>query len=274
MKKEIKKKEIALVYLAAGISSRFKGKIKQLVKINSKTLIEHSLNQALKSNFSKIIFIVGNKTELAFKKKFKEFYKGVPIFYALQKYDEKKRDKPWGTADALCSASPILDCPFVICNGDDIYGEHTFKILVNHLNKSKDSAIVGYKLKASLPDKGEVNRGIINTKNKYLKELKDAINISRSNLSNLSPNNLSGMGIYAFHPNDLKLIEKRVKKFKEKNKRSKKAEIGLPDQITSLIKRKKLKMKVYHAKNKWYGITNLGDEKIIRKQLKSKEIRL
>ena len=43
-------KEIAIVYPVAGLSSRFQGKIKQFAQVgpNNETLIEYSLNQALK----------------------------------------------------------------------------------------------------------------------------------------------------------------------------------------------------------------------------------
>jgi len=57
----------------------------------------------------------------------------------LQKFDEATRERPWGTADALMSAAAILDCPFIICNGDDIYGESTFKTLADHLIKMYES---------------------------------------------------------------------------------------------------------------------------------------
>ena len=59
------KDNLILVYMVAGISSRFGGKIKQFAPINDagKTLIEHSLDQALPAGFTKIIFIVGNTTE-------------------------------------------------------------------------------------------------------------------------------------------------------------------------------------------------------------------
>ena len=97
-------KEMALVYIVAGISSRFRGKIKQFAKVgrNGETLIECSLKQAIPAGFSKIIFVVGNKTEKVFKEKFGENYEGIPVYYAFQFYDESLRDKPWGTTDALC----------------------------------------------------------------------------------------------------------------------------------------------------------------------------
>ena len=65
-------KDLTLVYMLAGLSSRFEGKIKQLVKIsnNGQTLIEKSIEQAIPYGFTKIVFIVGNKTEQPFKEKF------------------------------------------------------------------------------------------------------------------------------------------------------------------------------------------------------------
>ena len=53
-------KKISLVFMVAWLSSRFGWKIKQFAKVwpNDSTLIEYSMDQALKSNFSEIIFIV------------------------------------------------------------------------------------------------------------------------------------------------------------------------------------------------------------------------
>ena len=156
------KKEIAIVYMVAGISSRFGGRIKQFAKVgpSEETLIEYSLNQALKAGFAKIIFVVGNMTEKPFKERFGDNYRGIPVYYALQKFDPKKRSRPWGTSDALCSIKEIIDCPFVVCNGDDIYGKNTFKTLFNHLKESNEEATVGFRLNEAIPEKGAVKRAI------------------------------------------------------------------------------------------------------------------
>ncbi len=273
MKNNIKKEEIALVYLVAGISSRFGEKSKSFARVGpaGETLIEYSLNQALKSEFSKIIFVVGNKTERQFKKKFKNSYKGVPVFYALQSYDETTRDKPWGTADALCSVHSLLDCPFVMCNGDDIYGENSFNILVKHLKTSREDATVAYKLLDVLPENGSVNRGIIQSKAGYIISIHDSINILKSDLksSKREPDDLCSMSLFALYPDSLKFLKSAVEKFKEQNKGDRKAETGLPDQITELIKKRKIKMKIYIAVDKWFGPTNPEDEEAVRISLKS-----
>jgi len=264
-------KEIALVYLVAGISSRFLGKIKQFapVGVNGETLIEVSLNQALLSDFSKIIFIVGNKTEKPFKEKFRDNYHGIPVYYATQFYDETLRDRPWGTTDALCSAKPFLNCPFVVCNGDDLYGENSFKILADHLMRYKDCASIGFKLSKVLPEQGKTNRGIFQSdKNGYITDLKEVIGIEKPDLGKtFNEDTLCSMNLFGLHPEMLNELSLILAQFKEKNKGERKAEALLPEDISTLIKKDKISMRVYSTPDSWIGITNPEDEEIVRRKI-------
>lgn len=256
----------AIVYMVAGISSRF-GSIKQFVKVSEKeTLIEHSLNQALKAGFNKIYFIVGNKTEKPFKKKFGNFYKGIPIAYVQQIYDEKIRDKPWGTVDALCAIKDTIKEPFVVCNGDDIYGEKTFKILHGHLQKSNEEATTGYMLSEVIPKEGKTNRGIIKETNNYVYDIIETFEIEHSNLNEkgLHKNSLCSMNIFAFHPETVFMLSEKLEAFKKANTNNRKIECLLPNEIGNLIKSGKIKMKLYKTEDKWLGVTNPGDENIVR----------
>ncbi len=264
-------KEIALVYIVAGISSRFQGKIKQFAKVgvNGETLIECSLKQAIPAGFSKIIFVVGNKTEKIFKEKFKDNYKGIPVYYASQFYDENLRDKPWGTTDALCSAKPLLNCPFVICNGDDLYGENTFKIAAEHLKKYDNCAAVGFKLKDVLPEHGKTNRGIFQyNKKNFITEIKEIIGIEKEDIGRLfKEDSLCSMNMFALQPNVLDELSVTLNKFKERNKRERKIEALLPEDLSNLIKQKKISMRIYSTPDSWIGITNPEDEEIVRRKL-------
>lgn len=263
----------AIVYMVAGISSRF-GSIKQFVKVTEKeTLIEHSLNQALKAGFNKIYFIVGNKTEKPFKEKFGNSYKGVPITYVLQIYDEKTRDKPWGTVDAICSIKNVIKEPFVVCNGDDIYGEKTFQILHDHLQKSNEEATAGYILSEVIPKEGKTNRGIIKEANNYVEDIVETFEIEHSNLKQkgLDKNSLCSMNIFAFHPKAVFLLSKKLEAFKKENEGNRKIECLLPNEIGNLIKNNKIKMKLYKTDDKWMGVTNPGDENIVRQFIESQK---
>lgn len=88
-----------IVFLVAGLSTRYGGTLKQMAIINSKneTLIEYSVNQALndKTNFTKLIFITNPKTEQLYVDIFGENYKNTPVEYIQQTFDPTRRKKPW-----------------------------------------------------------------------------------------------------------------------------------------------------------------------------------
>lgn len=265
--------ELALVYMVAGMSSRFLGKIKQFAVIgdNGETLIEHSLKQAIPAGFTKIIFIVGNKTEIPFKEKFGDSYKEIPVYYAFQTYDENKRERPWGTTDALCSAQSFLDCPFVVCNGDDLYGENSFKILAEHLKKNNTCATLGFKLGTCLPEIGKVNRGIFQTEGNIITEIKEGFGIEKSNLAekNLTEDSLCSMNIFALQPEVLIELSNLLKEFKEKNKEDRRIEALIPEDVSSLIKQKKIVVNLYPLSDVCIGITNPGDEEVVKEKLRN-----
>ena len=267
-------KEIALVYMVAGISSRFGGKIKAFAEVgpNNETLLEYSLNQALPAGFNKIILIVGEKTQEPFKQKFGDNYKGTPIQYVLQKYDSTIRQRPWGTTDAVCATEKVIDGPFVVCNGDDIYGKEAFKILYNHLKENSTEATIGYKLETVLPEKGEYNRGIfkIDPLTNNITSIKEVLGISRENLSenNISIKDLCSMNVFAFQKQTLDYLCEIVRNFKEQHKLDTKIECLLPQEIGNLIKDEKITMKLYPTEEKWFGISHPEDVEIVKQELK------
>lgn len=264
--------EKAIVFMVAGISKRFNSKIKQFAQVgkNNETLIKVSLDHALKAGFNKIIFIVGNKTEKPFKEKFGNNYKGIKVEYAVQPYDEAERDKPWGTTDALCSAKELIDYPFVVCNGDDLYGENTFKVLSETLY-GEGEATIGYDLGGVLPEKGSTCRGIFNSEEGYVKEIKEYFDIEKDKLAEkgLTETDLCSMNIFALHPEVIGMLHEKLVVFKEKNKGDRKIESLLPQDLSELINEEKIKMKLFPATEKWIGVTNPGDEVFVREFLKN-----
>jgi hypothetical protein len=267
-------KDIAIVYMVAGLSSRFNGKIKSFAKVGAdeETLIEMSLKQALPAGFTKIIFIVSDKTKDSFKEKFGNSFQGIPVYYALQDYDTDKRDKPWGTTDALCVAKELINCPFVVCNGDDIYGSKTFEILVEHLKNNSTDATIGYLLKDCLSENGSVNRGIFQVDSKnQIKSINETFDITPLNLKSkdLSNKTLCSQNIFALCPSTIESLNEILIKFKEKHKEDRKIEALLPQHLNELINSEKLTMKFYTTPEKWYGITNPEDEETLREELNS-----
>lgn len=260
-----------VVYMVAGLSSRFGGKIKQFAKVtDTETLIEYSMNEAIKAGAKKFVFIVGTLTETPFKEKFGTNYNGLPIDYALQKFDSAERDKPWGTVDALVSAKNVLDTGFIVCNGDDLYGANNFKILFDHLKKSSEDASVGYQLEKVVPETGSVNRGLYKTSEDYVMSIDETFGITKSDLEKY-PNYLCSMNFFALHPETVLLLEAQLDKFKTENKGNRKVECLLPVEISNLIAKGKIKLKLYPANGDWLGITNPDDEFIVREIIKTRK---
>ena len=263
---------LTIVYMVAGLSSRFGGKIKAFAEVGPKgeTLIECSLDQAIKAGFTKIIFIVGNKTEKPFKEKFGDNYKGVPIAYVLQKYNPEKRDKPWGTCDAVCTLKGKINEPFLISNGDELYGEKSFQILVEHLEKEKTPATIGFDLMEMFPEKGTANRGIFALdENNTVKSINEIIGISKENFKEkgVEENSFCSVNVFVLTPNILEELDKILTKFKEEYKENRTAECLLPIELTRLIKGDKIKIKFYYSPEKWLGITNPEDELKVKEEL-------
>lgn len=266
--------EISLVCLAAGMSKRFGGELKQFARVgkNNETLIECIINQAISAGINKIILVVREETKEKFEEIFKDKYRGIPVHYALQRYDKEKREKPWGTGDAVCSAAELIKEPCIICTGDDLPGEKAFRILANHLRIKKEEATVAKKLIDMLPKEGEVNRGIFKTENGHTTDGEEVLGISRENFrkKGLEEGTLVSISLFALHPQTIRLVNEKLKDFKEKNKEDKKIEFYLNINLVELIKEHKIQMEVYVTDEKWLGITNKEDEDKIRKELNKK----
>lgn len=267
-------KEVALVYMVAGMSSRFGGKVKQFARVgpNNETLIEYSLGQALKSGFSKIIFVVGNKTEAGFREMFGNEHRGVPVFYARQEFDSEIRDKPWGTVDALCSAKEFIDCPFVVCNGDDIYGETSFRVVFDSLRDNGENSTVGIKLGNMLSDNCSVNRGIFEIgEDGYVKSLDEVFGIEKSNLAekNLGSEYLCNVNLFGFSRDVLDALSLLLKSFKQENEGDKEIECLLPIELSKLIKKDLIKVKLCSTPDKWMGVTGPEDAEVVRRTILS-----
>jgi NDP-sugar pyrophosphorylase family protein len=263
---------VTIIYMVAGMSSRFGGKIKQFARVgmNGETLIEVSIKQAINAGFDKIVFIVGEKTETPFKEMFGKSYNNTPIFYAKQSFNPNTRDKPWGTTDALVCAKEIINSDFVVCNGDDIYGENAFKQACDFLKNNSCGVTLGYELKNVIPDEGTVNRGIYETdKEENVLSIKEVFDISKKNLTekNLTENTLCSMNLFGLPKDAIFEIEKQLIKFKEKNNKSRTAECLLPVELANLIKENKLKLKLVKTEDDWFGVTNPDDEEKVRKLL-------
>lgn len=105
-----------LVILAAGKGTRMgeltKNTPKPMLNVLGKNLIEHKLDATPLEFFSEIILVVGYLQEVI-KNYFGSEYRGVPITYI--------EDTVQGTGKAVWNAKDVLNEPFLVMMGDDIY---------------------------------------------------------------------------------------------------------------------------------------------------------
>lgn len=253
---------VALVYLVAGLSSRFGGNVKQMAIVgpNGETLIEYSVKQALMSPFNKIVFITNRKTEQLFRNIFGNMYNGTDIIYVEQVYSTSERTRPWGTTDAICSINDIIDEPFILVNGDDLYGENTFKYGYEKIHNSKNNFVGCVKMDKLIPVDGKnVNRGVIFVQGNNVTKMKEMLNVNINNTELLSE--YGNVNFICMQPDILNNLQQLLNKFKDENKGNKNIECLLPDSLDILIQNNILKMEFFEITDKILGITHPGDEK-------------
>ena len=165
-----------LLVLAAGMGSRYGG-LKQLdgVGPSGETIMEFSIYDAIKAGFGKVVFVIRESFEQAFKDKFGNKFEGkIEIAYAFQEInfevpgidDMPERTKPWGTAHAVLAAKDHINEPFAVINADDYYGTEAYQLVGDFLRDKASPelySMVGYILSNTISDHGEVNRGVCNT---------------------------------------------------------------------------------------------------------------
>lgn len=275
---------IALVYLAAGMSSRFGGKAKQFTPIgpNKETLLEYSLQQALPCPFSQIHFIVGDKTEKMIRDFAGNNYQGIPVTYSRQTFDPLQRHKPWGTVDALATIKEHVTTNFIVCNSDDIYGPETFATCFDYLQKYNQNVSVGFTLGDTMPKQGKVNRGFFQyDSDNFITGLVENLGIQRQDftLQQLQETIIS-VNFLGLRPEVIDIMAEKNKIFKKVHAHNPTIESLIPTVIDELIKEGKITIKLLSShraearssegRGQWYGVTNPEDEAIVREQIRQR----
>ena len=106
------------VILAAGEGTRLKpitiNRPKPLIKINGKTILEHSISTLKNSGINEIIIITNYK-----EKDIKEYFKNGKKYGVKIQY--KKQEKMNGTAYAVNTIESILENNFILIYGDLLF---------------------------------------------------------------------------------------------------------------------------------------------------------
>lgn len=255
---------VAVCFMVAGMSSRYGG-IKQLAIVGpeGETLIEYSVNQAIRNNFSSIIFITNSRTEFMFREIFGEEYKGIPVKYIKQRYEEY-RERPWGTADAVSLID--IEEPVIIVNGDDIYGESIYFDAYTLLHIMDYNLVGVCRLKDTLPGSGKVNRGIIEIEGDYeVRGMYEKLGLEVEDEE--YHNKYANVNFMTFQPDFIREIRRKTEIFKREHEGDKRVECLLPDILNEMIQ-EGYTLNSIEIHNKVLGLTNPEDLDLLKEKLK------
>ncbi len=282
-----------LLIMAAGMGSRFGG-LKQIAPMgpNDEFIIDYSVYDALKTGFSKIVFIIKEENYDIFKNTIGARVEShIPVEYVFQKLDNvpdfvripEGREKPWGTAHAIYCAKDAITEDFVVINADDFYGRDAFQVAADFIKESKEKewATVGYEAIRTMTENGAVKRGVLeSTDDGNLIQITESSIIEDGNKISCTP--LSGaeefkiekdalvsMNMLVFDKSLFKMLdEKIIEFFKDNEDNLEKCEFLIPDILDEANKTGYATVKVLHTKATWYGVTYKEDTDFVRNNIK------
>lgn len=283
-----------LVVMAAGLSSRFAGGMKQLEKVDDegRLLMEYSIYDAARAGFDFIVIILRREIEddfnvIAGQRIRRECEKaGVEVKYVFQETDDlpegfavpENRKRPWGTGHAVLSCRHIVEGSFAIINTDDFYGEKAYKTAIEYIkesNRDDEACLIGYTLSNTVSEGGGVTRGVCRVgSDGYLEEINETKNIRLENGviisgdGELNPDEIVSMNMWCFSPAFMKMLESGFKNFLAGSEDLISSEFLIPVFVESLLKENSISVKVIKTEEKWFGMTYAEDLETTREEIK------
>jgi len=267
--------------MAAGVGSRYGG-LKQLDKMgpNGETIIDYSIHDAIQAGFTKVIFIIRRDFEDQFKLQITNKYLGkFAVEFAFQDIDDlpngfscpSGREKPWGTGQAILSARNLINEPFAVINGDDYYGQESFKVIADYYNNGgAQFSMVAFRLDKTLSDFGPVTRGVCNVENDKLDTVVETGNLEKkgSYISTDGDIALDGsepvsMNMWGFTPSLFNYLHEDFVNFLNDEGGELKSEFLIPTVINNLVQNNQEEVYVLRSNASWFGVTYKEDKPFV-----------
>ena len=270
---------VSLVVMAAGLGSRFGG-TKQLAVVGGdrEAFVDFAIRDALDAGVGKVVLIVRSDIKDDVRRHLGDRYGDLEISYVCQDEHGPSRAKPWGTAHAVLTAAPEVHGPFVVCNADDYYGRSTYESVVARASglDAGHALLAGFRLELTLPEIGEVSRGICTVEGDRLASLVETHGIGRQqdgSISAVEPPGLLArdaavsMNFWAFPEQIFDHLEAGFATFMRQYSNDEKAEYLLPSVVDELMSASELAVEVIPTSEAWVGVTNPGDLEIARRRI-------
>ena len=286
-----------LVILAAGMGSRFGG-LKQMEPMDDygNFILDYSVHDAMLAGFDSVIFIIKREHLEIFRETIgKRVEPLIKTEYAFQDLNDlpegfkcpEGREKPWGTAHAILAARDLIKDNFIIINGDDYYGQETYKVAAEYLKKlpkgSKGKyANIAFDVNNTLAENGSVKRGVcFYDENHFLTKMiessvyKDENGVIQAKPLDekekpfvCKPGQLVSMNLFAFTPDIIDELKAQFPVFLKENISNLKAEYLIPDEVSRLVGEGKATLELKSTPSVWYGVTYREDKPSVVKALK------
>ena len=270
---------LTLVVMAAGLGSRFGG-TKQLAVIGAdgEAFLDFAINDALAAGMDRVVLIVRGDIEDDVRRHVEAQHPDLNVAYVLQDRHGPSRTKPWGTAHAVLTAAPEVPGPFCVLNADDYYGASTYVALADAAAELGDDRVLlaGFRLDQTLPEIGEVSRGICQVEGNALVSLVETHGIGRRDDGSITSTDPEGvladdavasMNCWVFPNNLFAHLEAGFETFLAEHGDEEKTEFLLPTVVNELKAAGVYRVEVVPTAEPWVGVTNPDDLEIARRRI-------
>ena len=265
--------------MAAGLGSRFGG-TKQLEAVGpgGETFLDFAIRDAVDAGVERVVLIIRSDIEDDVRRHIEPRHAHVDIVYVRQDENGPARDKPWGTGHAVLTAAAEVSGSFIVCNADDYYGRSTFMSVAPRADGlAPDRALLaGFRLDRTLPDIGEVSRGICAVEGDRLVGLVETHGIgwqADGSIAGtdpegaLAPDAVTSMNFWAFPHRLFADLQTGFEGFLSDHGHEEKAEYLLPSVVHELLGNGEMTIGVVLTDEPWVGVTNPDDLEIARHRI-------
>ena len=279
-----------LVVMAAGMGSRFGG-LKQIEPVgpNGEFIIDYSAYDAKRAGYDKIVFVIKKEMEEVFKETIGKRLEGkIKVEYAFQEIKDvpngmesiaEKREKPWGTVQAVLAAKNSVNGSFVVINADDFYGYDSYvksaEFLDNNTQENEYAAI-NFPYDVTASKFGSVKRAVCYPKEGEIKKLIESKVTTMDGYALCEP--LSGeeafqieldhpvaVNMFAFKNNFFQYLEEYFNNyFNNSEEFILKNEILLPELIKEKLDSEQIVLHNIVSNSTWLGMTYREDLDILK----------
>lgn len=282
--------------MAAGLSTRF-GRPKQLEPVGpgGESLVAYTVVDALRAGFSRVV-LVTNPESPELESGLRDHLDtvlapGLPVASVHQRLDQLPaghtvpagRTRPWGTAQAVLAAAPVLEGPFGVANADDWYGPEALAALAGALGRTgpDQGALVTWRMADTLSRHGGVSRGVVEVRGGRVKGVTEVLDV-RADPGHghrlvgrtvagrdieVDPDAQASMNLWGLPLAALEELSRDFALFLDAHGEDVDAEFPLSSALDALVSAGRLTLKALPEGRLWFGITFGADRDAVRAHL-------